>query len=137
LTESGVWDSFSDGIVNDTEAWSSEDRYTLRGWIYHIDQSLHPFWLELARDKQGGVSWFVGLDFVASSPQHARSVFDGAQRFEDVEWQFELAGEATIEAGRLDLVAGSIRSRARSRAARARSRRPSPTTSSTLNRAAD
>ena len=113
LSDAGIWDSprTSDGIQA-IERVLERGPNVLRvcGRIWDIDQTLHTFWLEIARDDEGErFGWFLYFDVAESSARRARNALDNYSRADDIAWHAKLTGEATIQGDTLVIVPGSTR----------------------------
>lgn len=106
LFDGGVWDSprTSDGVERiEQVAACGPGRVSIGGWIFEIDQTRHPFWLEVVRSDVG-TTWSLRFDFATSAPRYAPTSIA-----EDIAWRVRLAGEATMQDGALAAVPGSTR----------------------------
>ena len=108
-----VWDSLrtSDGIQRIERVLErSQDKLRVSGRIYEIDQTLHPFWLELKRDGEAdGFVWCLYFDIAEASARRVESALTIHEGGEDMDWRAKLFGEATVEDGALTIVSGSTR----------------------------
>ncbi|HMG55180.1 MAG TPA: hypothetical protein VK601_16905 [Kofleriaceae bacterium] len=119
LFDGCVWTSprESDGIPNIERVLErTSDRLRLCGRIYNIDQTLHPFWLELSRDVSGpSATWILYFDVVESSARRACNALTSCDKAADIEWRVVLAGAASIHEEALVVVTGSTRALVRDR----------------------
>lgn len=113
LTDGGLWDSprTSDGIRNvDRVLERSPDVLRVCGRIWDIAQTLHTFWLEIARgDERDQFEWFLYFDVAETSERRARNAFDNHSLADEIEWHAKLTGEAMLRGETLAIVTGSTR----------------------------
>lgn len=113
LTDGGPWASprTSDGISNvDRVLERGPDVLRVCGRIWNIEQTLHTFWLEIARHgEQDRFGWFLYFDVAESSARRARNALDNHDVPNDIEWHARLAGEAMVQGDALAIVSGSTR----------------------------
>lgn len=113
LCDAGVWATprESDGIPTvDRVLERGPARLRVCARIYTIDQTLHPFWLEVERDPSGErATWILYLDVVERSERQAQRALATCDRPEDLAWRVILAGEAAPLGGSLRPVPGSTR----------------------------
>jgi hypothetical protein len=110
LADAGLWESprTSDGISNiDRVIERTPDALRVCGRIWNIAQTIHTFWLEIARDNDR-FCWFLYFD-IAESSRRARNAVDNQAVPDEIEWVARIAGEATVEADALAIVPGSTR----------------------------
>jgi hypothetical protein len=112
LSDGGLWDSprTSDGIIVERVLERTSNVLRVCGRIWNIEQTLHTFWLEIARDgEQDRFGWFLYFDVAESSARRARNAIDNHAVPDDIEWHARLAGEATVQGDALAIVPGSTR----------------------------
>jgi hypothetical protein len=113
LCDGGIWKSprTSDGIQGLSRVLArGPDTLRVCGRIYEIDQTVHPFWLELYRDASGHqVSWLLYFDVASLIPRRARGAVDSCEDPDSIDWIARLAGEAWGDHDVLALVPGSTR----------------------------
>lgn len=103
-SEGGVWDGprVSDGIEYLRVVEHEPERMRVCGRVWEIhDQSLHSFWLEVARTSDDGFSWTVHYDPVASSLRRAHNAVHVLEEADGIEWRLTLEGRAELRDGAL------------------------------------
>jgi hypothetical protein len=111
LADGGLWESprTSDGISNiDRVIERTPDALRVCGRIWNIAQTVHTFWLEIARDHDR-FCWFLYFDIAESSSRRGRNAIDNHAVPDDIEWVAQIAGEAIVESDALAIVPGSTR----------------------------
>ena len=104
LFEAGIWESprSSDGIEQVRVVECQPARLSVCTRIFHIDQTLHWFWLDLARANPGTkISWTLHFDFVHGPSRRDRDAIHLCHRADDITWRVSLTGEGEIRDGKL------------------------------------
>ncbi len=103
LFKSGVWASprTSDGIQRIRLLEHTSNTLNLAGWIHHIDQSLHAFWLDLRSTTETALTWRLNFGLKASSPRLERNAIDAHDSPHQIDWRVVLSGMAEVRDGLL------------------------------------
>ncbi|HEY1811137.1 MAG TPA: hypothetical protein VGG74_02215 [Kofleriaceae bacterium] len=114
LSEAGIWDyrECSDGIGDFGRVFEhAHDNLRLWGRIWELSkQTLHAFWLDVKREGQGDqFAWFLYFDVAEGSAKRQQQALDSHDDAEEIDWRAKIAGEATVEDGRLAIVSDSMR----------------------------
>lgn len=110
LCEGGIWKHprTSDGISAVRVLEHGADNLRVAGQIWEINQSLHAFWLEIARDTTlGRFAWVLYFD--VTSARRALHAHVDNENAEDVDWSAKLTGQAMVQDDELVLVPASTR----------------------------
>lgn len=97
LETAGEWSSWrtSDGITSHRVVERAPDRVVLCGTICTIEQTLHPFWLIVERDRAAPdrPTWslFFDVDTTLVSPRRARDAVQ-VSRPDELHWRVTLSG---------------------------------------------
>ncbi len=108
LASGGVWDRprASDGILDIVRVFErGPEAIGVCARIYEIDdQSLHLFWLEIARDADG-ITWSLYFDLIEElTARRAHATVHNHDRADGIAWRAILTGTAVVVDGVLSVV---------------------------------
>jgi len=99
LADAGVWRSarVSDGISALRTLEKNQSRARFCGQIWHIDQTLHTFWLDI-ESSNDHIDWTLYFDPIEDSPRNARNLVHSLSRPDEVDWRVTLSGRLRVAA---------------------------------------